>query len=191
MVLGMLVNAHAPIYISDLPTDWALESDLARLEARVRVLEASQSEVQALYKDEVAPIEALLVGRARTPALARRAAWALVVEAKARDLSPRLIAGVLRIENPWLVTDTASFAGAVGWMQVMPSHLGERRHSECGPDLSDGPTSVCYGADVLRWYIGAALDDAIRIALLRYNGCVRTPGCERYADDVLAAAGAS
>jgi soluble lytic murein transglycosylase-like protein len=73
--------------------------------------------------------------------------------------------------------------GAVGWMHVMPFHASAVH--PCGPDLTDGPTSVCYGADILRSYLGEALDAAIRAALLRYNGCVRTPGCEAYADLVL------
>ncbi len=162
----------------------ALEARLAKMERQAALLAESATEVEARYQDDVEPIERALLARARSPEFAKIAAWALVREAETRHLSPALLAAVLQVENPWLVPDTTSFAGAVGWMQIMPFHAADGAHP-CGTDLTDGPTSVCYGADILRGYMGAALDQAIRAALLRYSGCVRTPGCEAYADHVL------
>lgn len=161
---------------------------LAAMERKVAALSASMDEVTLRYVRDVHPIEMSMLKRARDPGMARAAAWAIVLEAEERHLSPALVAAVMQIENPWLVTDTTSNAGAVGWMQVMPMHLTDARYNGCGADLTDGPTSVCYGTTILRDYIGRALDDAIRTALNRYNGCVRTPGCEVYADHVLARA---
>lgn len=164
-----------------------LDARLSGLERRARLLVESASEVEVIYWTEVEPLERALLARARDPEQARVAAWALVREAETRHVSPALLAAVLQVENPWLIADTSSSAGAVGWMQIMPFHARDGRHA-CGPDLTDGPTSVCYGAAILRKYLGRALDDAIRRALLAYNGCVRTPGCELYADHVLARA---
>ena len=153
------------------------------IERKLRLLHESANEVTALYEQDVAPLEQELHKRALDPMMARRAAWAIVKEAKARHLNPRLILEILKAENPWLITDTTSSAGAIGWMQVMPFHQSETH--PCGNDLTDGPTNVCYGADILRSYLGSAMSSAIRVALLRYNGCVRTPGCEAYADNIM------
>lgn len=164
----------------------AVDAQLSRLERQAQLLAESAAEVEAKYWTEVEPLERALRARARDPELAKAAAWALVREAETRHVSPALLAAVLLVENPWLIPDTASYAGAVGWMQIMPFHARDGLHSHCGDDLTDGPTSVCYGADILAKYLGRALDDAIRRALLAYNGCRRTPGCEVYADHVLA-----
>lgn len=164
-------------------------AQLARTERGTATLAAEVGATATRYVRDVYPIEAALLrdGRVRDPAQARAAAWALVLETETRHLSPRLLAEVMKKENPWLVPDTTSFAGAVGWMQVMPMHAvaGGPHREACGPgELTDGRTNVCYGADILRLYIGEALDEAIRKALLRYSGCVRTPGCEDYAEAV-------
>ena len=156
---------------------------LATMERQAAALSASMDGDVTRYVREVFSIERALLRRARDPWLARQAAWAIVAEAETRELSPALVAAVLMVENPWVVSDTVSHAGAVGWMQVMPMHVG---NYDCGLDLTDGKTSVCYGATILRGYLGTALDEAIRSALLRYNGCVSTPGCELYAQRVLA-----
>ena len=154
-------------------------------ERRAALLLASNAEVLERYRRDVEPIELALLegGRVRDPMQARVAAWAIVRETETRHLSPQLIASVLREEDPWLVTDTVSYAGAVGWMQVMPQHVYPTH--PCGTDLTDGNVSVCYGSEIMREYMGEALDAAIRVALLRYNGCKATPGCEQYAERVL------
>jgi hypothetical protein len=73
-------------------------------------------------------------------------------------------------------------------MQVMPLHSGKWG---CGSkDLFDVESNICHGVQILK----AALDGSpnTRVALLRYNGCVRgrnTPNCHTYDDKVLAHAG--
>lgn len=159
---------------------------LAVMERRAHLLGASIDGTLTLYRRDVLPLELALLstGRVRDPMQARWAAWALVRESGSRHLSPMLLTAIMQVENPWLVTDTTSGAGAVGWMQVMPMHV--RDDHPCGTDLTDGAMNVCYGADIWRTYLGRALDEAITKALLKYSGCVRTPGCEVYADRVLA-----
>jgi len=158
-------------------------AQLATMERQAATLSASMAGDITRYVRDVEPIERALLRRARDPWLARQAAWALVFEAEERDLSPRLVSKVLRVENPWLIPDTTSFAGAVGWMQIMPLHVYDGH--PCGTDLTDGITSVCYGSSILRDYLGRALDRAIRESLNSYSGCVRTPGCESYAMKVI------
>jgi hypothetical protein len=53
--------------------------------------------------------------------------------------------------------------------------------------MQDVRTNVCLGTAVLRIALDAS--DSVREALLRYNGCVRTPGCSRYATAVFGRAG--
>src|SRR5436190_1632877 len=61
----------------------------------------------------------------------------------------------------------------------------------CGSsDLFDIESNICHGVQILK----QAMIDApnTRVALLRYNGCVRgrnTPNCHRYDDTVLKHAG--
>jgi soluble lytic murein transglycosylase-like protein len=73
-------------------------------------------------------------------------------------------------------------------MQVMPLHSGKWG---CGSkDLFDIESNICHGVQILK----QAMIDApnTRVALLRYNGCVRgrnTPNCHLYDDKVLKRAG--
>lgn len=165
-----------------------LAARLEVYERRAALLAASNAEVEDRYRRDVQPIEAALLGRAVDPQNARRAAWAIVREAEGRHLSPALVAEILQAEDPWLVNDTVSSAGAVGWMQVMPEHVYEGH--PCGTDLENGDVNVCYGTDILRSYLGDALSEGLRVALLRYNGCVATPGCDQYAVRIMDRLGA-
>jgi hypothetical protein len=184
LVLAALIYVSPPPAPRQEPVGLGdLSGRLDVMERKARLLLASNAELQARYRRDVAPIEWALAKRAVDPMLARQAAWAIVREAESRHLDPRLLAAILQVENPWLIPDTVSYAGATGFMQVMPLHV--TADNPCGTDLTDGNVSVCYGADILRAYMGRALDDAIRTGLLMYNGCVKTPGCETYADKVL------
>ena len=73
-------------------------------------------------------------------------------------------------------------------MQVMPLHGGKWG---CGSsDLFDIESNICHGVQILKQAIRDAPNT--RVALLRYNGCVRgrnTPNCHRYDDQVLKRAG--
>jgi len=166
-------------------------AQVAALERRAQVLQDTGDEVIRKYFRDVFPLEYALLetGRVRNPWMARVAAWALVLEGEKWDIGPQLFASIMQEENPWLIPDTTSYAGAVGWMQVMPFHAvaGGRHRVACGSDdLTAGPVSVCYGADIYRLYFGRALRRALEQALNGYGGCVRAPGCELYATRVMA-----
>lgn len=117
---------------------------------------------------------------------ARQLAWAVVTEAGRAGINPDLVVAVIKIEDPALDPRAESYAGAVGIMQVMPQHAGQWG---CGKDLTNVRVNICTGTKILaellneRWSQMGAI--ANREALLRYNGCVRTPGCESYAGNVL------
>ena len=121
-------------------------------------------------------VTSILAPRARDTADLREVATIVVAESRRLHLDPRMIASVIRVENPWLIRDTTSSAGAVGIMQVMPFHAG---NYGCSGPLDDSEVSVCLGASILREY----LEGALRAALLRYNGCSRAY-CRGYADRV-------
>ena len=116
--------------------------------------------------------------------LAFRIADALVEEGQKEKIDPALLVGVLLTEDADLNPRARSSVGARGLMQVMPQHGGKWG---CGSsDLFDIESNICHGVQILK----QALDDApnTRVALLRYNGCVRgrnTPNCHLYDDKVL------
>ena len=162
--------------------------DLAELEARVERVNRGWAQLARYYESEVAPIERVLLRYRNDDELAGRIAAALVREAHAAGLEPRLLLAVLLVENPWLNPTIRSSAGAVGLMQVMPVHQGGW---SCGYDLEDIDTNVCLGARVFAHYFDRTGGDIER-ALLRYNGCVtgsNTPNCHQYPYHVFARAG--
>lgn len=161
---------------------------LAELESRVERVSRGWAELSAYYDAEVAPIERVLLRYHDDEQLTGRIAAAVVREANAADLEPRLLLGVLLVENPWLDSTARSFVGAVGLMQVMPVHTGGWA---CGWDLEQIDTNVCLGARVFAHYLDRSDGDMER-ALLRYNGCVNgtnTPNCHQYPSRVIARAG--
>jgi hypothetical protein len=100
----------------------------------------------------------------------------LVREAHRWNVEVGLLVGVMMVENPWLDSRRRSPAGAVGLMQVMPVHEGE--WEPCG-SIYEMEGNICTGVAVLKQY----LDEAVRGALLRYNGC-RSAHCRSYPDSV-------
>lgn len=102
-------------------------------------------------------------------------------EAERSGLDEKLILGIIRTENPWLKPDTVNSYGAIGLMQVV-GWLHDGDYPECGIDLTDVDTNVCYGVRLFERKLVAAKGDTSR-ALLYYNGCwgeTYTPGCEDY-----------
>jgi len=96
-----------------------------------------------------------------------------------------LVVGIIRKENPWLLTDTVNSYGATGLMQVWDFHLGD--HPECGDVLADVDTNICYGLKLFdrKWH---AAGGDMTLALLFYNGCWGSTyilGCESYPADVV------
>ena len=133
------------------------------------------------------PLARVLARRTRRPELADRAAMAVVREGRRLNLSPSLLAAVLLIENRALDTAAVSSQGAVGLMQVMPVHAGS--YGCASTDLKELDANICHGAGLLRLYV--VRSRSLRLALRRYNGCVRgtvTPRCSRYPGRVLATA---
>ena len=108
-------------------------------------------------------------------------AEAIAREADRSGLDDDLIVGVIMVENPWLDPGIENWYGAIGLMQVVGRlHLGD--HPECGTDLTDIATNVCYGVSILERKLVAAEGD-LTLALLFYNGCwgsTYKAGCESY-----------
>ena len=135
--------------------------------------------------DSVHLIAMLLTTNGATRERALPAAAAIMKYARLHALDPLLVVGVIGVENAALKPRARSRVGARGVMQVMPSWRQDIRN--CGDDLRLIQVNVCFGTRILR----IALDQStsVREALLRYNGCVRTPGCHKYADAVFSWAG--
>ncbi|MFW5947708.1 MAG: transglycosylase SLT domain-containing protein [Gemmatimonadota bacterium] len=180
---GHAGEAEAPV-----PAQSEVRAELAELATRVERLSQGWARLSAFYEAEVAPIERVLLRYSDDRELVGHVATALVREARAAGIEPRLLLAVLLVENPWLDPKVRSFVGAVGLMQVMPVHRGGW---SCGRDLEDVDTNVCLGARVFAHYLDRA-DGDMEKALLRYNGCVtgsNTPNCHLYPSRVLAHAG--
>jgi soluble lytic murein transglycosylase-like protein len=116
--------------------------------------------------------------------VADRIAGVLVDEGRRRNLDPALLVGVLITEDATLDTMARSNVGASGLMQVMPFHKGKWG---CGSsNLYSIESNICHGASVLEDVVRNAPN--MRVALLRYNGCVRgtnTRNCHTYPDKVM------
>jgi hypothetical protein len=116
--------------------------------------------------------------------VAFRVADALVSEGHRQNISPELLVGVVLVEDPDINPRAKSHVGARGLMQVMPFHGGKWG---CGSkDLYDIESNICHGVKILKQAIEEAPN--MRLALLRYNGCVRgrnTRDCHTYDDRVL------
>jgi soluble lytic murein transglycosylase-like protein len=155
-------------------------SDLAVLSRRARHLEDGMRQLEARYGAEVEPLVHELSRHSGDGDLVHRVALALVREGNRAGVDPRLLLSVLLVEDPELETAAVSSEGAVGLMQVMPTHAGGWG---CGSnDLTDPDANICHGARILAHYLAASGGDLDR-ALLRYNGCVRgsnTPDCHLY-----------
>jgi soluble lytic murein transglycosylase-like protein len=116
---------------------------------------------------------------------ADRIAKAVVAEGKRKKIDPAMIVGIMMVESE-MNPRARSFVGARGLMQVMPFHRG--RWGCKSRDLYDIETNICLGVSVLADNIRRSPN--LRVALQRYNGCVRgtnTPGCSSYTRKVLRA----
>jgi len=124
----------------------------------------------------------------RNGEVADRIARAVIVEGRKKKIDPALLVGVMLVETDNLNPRARSFVGARGLMQVMPFHRG--RWGCKSKDLYDIEGNICHGVSVLADAIKNA--PSLRVALQRYNGCVRgtnTPGCSSYSGKVLRAKG--
>lgn len=122
----------------------------------------------------------------RNGEVADRIAKAVVTEGRKKKIDPTLLVGVMLVETDNLNPHARSFVGARGLMQVMPFHRG--RWGCKTSDLYNIEGNICHGVSVLADAIKNAPN--LRVALQRYNGCVRgtnTPGCSSYSRKVLRA----
>ncbi len=174
----------APIAVIENTND-----ELGQLIQRARSADDALHQIEGMYSEEVAPIQAVLRSYKNDEELTREIAVALVREAHRANLEPRVLLSVLLVENPMLETRARSFVGAVGLMQVMPLLRGHWR--ACRPDLESIDSNICHGAQIFASYLRQS-DGNIDRALLRYNGCVNgtnTPNCHGYPSWVYARAG--
>jgi len=119
----------------------------------------------------------------RTGAEADKIAKAVVSEGRRRKIDPAMIVGIMLVESE-MNPRARSFVGARGLMQVMPFHRG--RWGCKSKDLYDIEGNICHGVSVLADNIKRA--PTLRVALQRYNGCVRgtnTPRCGTYTNKVM------
>ena len=180
IALGALLVSGAVWTISQQHPLYANPGRLLRLPAAV--VDASQPTEEAFRIGEV------LNQYTHDRALAFRIADAIVDQAQKENLDPALLVGVLLTEDATLDPRARSSVGTRGLMQVMPLHSGKWG---CGSkDQFDVEVNICHGVQILK----AAIDGSpnTRVALLRYNGCVRgrnTPNCHTYDDKVLRHAG--
>jgi soluble lytic murein transglycosylase-like protein len=154
-------------------------------EATRATLRDSLAADSAAFADSVRQVTRWLVANGAPEHRARPVARAVMTYSRKRGIDPLLVVGVIGVENAELVTSSRSRVGARGVMQVMP--FWRKDIPQCGTDMHDVRVNVCLGTAVLRIALDAST--SVREALLRYNGCVRTPGCSRYATAVFGRAG--
>ena len=180
IALGVLLVSGAVWTISQQHPLYANPGKLLRLPAAI--VDASSPTEQAFRIGEV------LNQYTHDRALAFRIADALVDQAEREHIDPALLVGVLLTEDATLDPHARSSVGARGLMQVMPLHSGKWG---CGSsDLFNIESNICHGVQILKEAMRSAPNT--RVALLRYNGCVRgrnTPNCHTYDDKVLRHAG--
>jgi len=180
LALGVLLVSGAVWTISQQHPLYANPGKLLRLPAAI--VDAAQPTEQAFRIGEV------LNQYTHDRALAFRIADALVDQADKEHIDPALLVGVLLTEDATLDPHARSSVGARGLMQVMPLHSGKWG---CGSsDLFNIESNICHGVQILKEAMRSAPNT--RVALLRYNGCVRgrnTPNCHLYDDKVLRHAG--
>ncbi len=151
--------------------------------ANLPLIDSTSWEREVVARYDHLPL-AQILRHSADPEIANRVARAIVKEARQLQLSPSLLTGVLLTENARLEPETVSHRGAIGLMQVMRFHAGVY---DCdSDDLLQIEANICHGARVFASYLKRTKD--VRLALLRYNGCVRssaTPRCRRYPSKVL------
>lgn len=104
----------------------------------------------------------------------------LHAEAKMADLPPELVLAVIQIESGF-DRYAISYAGAQGYMQIMPFWLEELDRQ--GDNLFNDRTNLRMGCTILRFYLDREKGH-LAPALARYNGSY---GRRDYADLVLKA----
>jgi soluble lytic murein transglycosylase-like protein len=134
---------------------------------------AAPDEVEAAYAEahELGIADLFRGGSGMTPVQKRRAAAAVVREARAVGLDPLLVAGVISVESSFR-SRIVSSAGAIGLMQVMPdtgawfgARIGMRLENP--EDLFDPERNIHIGVRYLAWLLRRF--DRLDHALVAYN----------------------
>jgi soluble lytic murein transglycosylase-like protein len=115
-----------------------------------------------------------------------------VREAYHRRIPPALVLGVMLTENDQFKRNARSKVGAMGLMQIMPRVWMPNLGPILGRNLKDDETNLRYGVYILKHFAKRTADtldaaNVTKVALLRYNGCVRgsnTPNCRAYPEKV-------
>ena len=162
----------------------AQTADTARADTTVVAAPHARTD-SAVLVDSVRVVTRWLMANGAAETRARVVAKHVLEFARRRALDPLLVVGVIGVENAELKPRARSSAGARGVMQVMPSWKKDIR--DCGSDMHDVRANICFGTAVLRIALDAS--KSVREALLRYNGCVKAPGCRIYATAVLGRVG--
>jgi soluble lytic murein transglycosylase-like protein len=179
-----LAPARTPAAPTSAPTTPAPTAP-ARAGDGVATADSARAAAPATATDSVRLIARLLAANGAPFHRAQPAAHAILKYSRLRSLDPLLVVGIIGVENATLTPRARSGVGASGVMQVMPSW--KRDIKDCGADLREVHTNVCFGTRILQ--LALRESTTVREALLRYNGCVRAPGCHRYAAAVFSQAG--
>lgn len=120
--------------------------------------------------------------------IAHRVAWLTVQYAKENNLPPLLVSAVI-LEESRVKPMARGLVGEIGLMQIHPKYW-RGVFPECGNNLWNIRTNICYGTRVLRWSVEESDFDLIS-ALHGYNGRVRkvSKATKTYTDKVLARLG--
>jgi len=173
---GALLGAGVVFTLQTQHPTFAHPGDIVRLPAAI---------ISApTFSEEAARVASVLRKYAKDSVTADRIAGVLVDEGKRRNLDPALLVGVLLTEDATLDTMARSNVGARGLMQVMPLHKG--KWGCASSNLFSIESNICHGASILQDVMRNA--PSTRVALLRYNGCVRgsnTRNCHSYPDKVM------
>lgn len=121
-------------------------------------------------------VESLFKTITSDASLIHEAAFFTVVFAERNNLPPALLAAII-IEESELIPTARGKAGELGLMQVYPKYW-ENRFPDCGTDLLDIKTNICYGSRILRRYIDEENGSMIN-GIRKYNG-----GSRRYVEKV-------
>jgi hypothetical protein len=179
LLLAVLLSLAGWTFYSSATLPDPEQTELNRLGERMELVSRHLERVEAVYDTDISHLERVLRGQGADERMARRVAVALHAEALRLRIEPRLLLGVMLVENPWIDPAARSPVGAQGLMQVMPFHRGRW---PCEPRLDDIEANICHGAHIFADLLQRERGNVER-ALLRYNGCVRgtnTPNCHTY-----------
>ena len=128
------------------------------------------------------------LGKQASPARRAAVTQLILKHAQLVQMDPVLVAAIVSMENPRLAPSARNKSN-VGIMQVHTLWLRRTDwQRECGDDLTNIDTNVCFGVRVLQVHLDE--HESTFDGLLAYNGCKSTR-CRSYATRVLSRADAA